>query len=305
MLTSVLMIMQKKDLSNPFRSLKRFTLVRLASIFLGNIGYACWRRHHWDGRFSSYYAHASAKSLEKGKVPHIMHRKRHGPAAILAGGKMLPPSQPQQHGRYAFKKIVELGLQPHDMCVDFGCGRLRVGQHLIGYLQPNRYWGLDVTDRFFQHGLNLLEHGTIQAKTPHLGVIAEPLLKQLTHLKPDYLICVSVIKHVPPHELSAFFDKLLRLMAAQTRLLLFFDEASSDIRTESKSWAYSVANLTDHILRRHPHAQVSCQPGSLKGCIGKIGFRRSILIIEEAQGERPSLPQNLRRSFVPERIPIC
>ena len=119
MLTSVLMIMQKKDLSNPFRSLKRFTLVRLASIFLGNIGYACWRRHHWDGRFSSYYAHASAKSLEKGKVPHIMHRKRHGPAAILAGGKMLPPSQPQQHGRYAFKKIVELGLQPHDMCVDF------------------------------------------------------------------------------------------------------------------------------------------------------------------------------------------
>ncbi|MDR4459647.1 MAG: class I SAM-dependent methyltransferase [Nitrospirales bacterium] len=305
MVISILMIMQKKDLSKRLWHLNRFTLVRFFSILVGNIGYACWRRHHWDGRFSSYYVHAMAKKLEKGTVPHIMNKKRHGPAAFLVGGTMLPPSQSQQHGRYAFKKIVELGLQPHDVCVDFGCGRLRVGQHLIGYLQPNRYWGLDVTDRLFQHGLNLLGQGTTQAKTPHLGIIAEPLLKQIAHLKPDYLICVSVIMHIPPHELNPFFNKLLRLMATQTRLLLFFDESSCDIRTESKSWAYSVANLTDHILRRHPHAQVSCKSGSLKGCIGKIAIRRSILIIEEAQGGRPSLPQNLRASFVHERIPLC
>lgn len=305
MLFSMLMTMQIRDLQDSLWHLNRVTPVRLLSILLGDIGYACWRRHHWDGRFSSYYVHVITMKLEKERVQQTRGRKRHRPANFLSTGGILTLPQSQPHGRFAFKKIVELGLQPHHVCVDFGCGSLRVGKHLIGYLQRNRYWGLDVTDRFFQNGLDLLEYGITQAKTPHLRVIAEPLLKQVAHLKPDYLICVSVIMHVPPHELDSFFDKLLRLMGTQTRLLLFFDESPSDIRTESKSWAYSVASLTDHILRRHPHAQVSCKPGSLKGCIRQIQFRRSILIIEEPQSRRPSLPQNLRVSCVPDRIPIC
>ncbi|MFZ1744543.1 MAG: class I SAM-dependent methyltransferase [Nitrospirales bacterium] len=294
MLFSVLMTLQKGNLTNPLWHFNRFTFVRRISILLGDIGYAWWRLHHWDSRFSSYYAHTIIKKLDKWRARRTLGKKRHRPANYLAGGEILMPTQTQRHGRFAFKKILELGLQPHHVCVDYGCGSLRVGQHLIDYLQENRYWGLDVTDRFFQNSLDLLGHGITQDKTPHLGVIAEPLLKHIAHLKPDYLICVSVIMHVPPHELNPFFDKLLRLMAIQTRLLLFFDESPSDIRTESKSWAYSVASLTDHILRRHPHAQVSCKPGSLKGCIRKIGFRRSILIIEEVQGRSTEPPGFLR-----------
>ncbi len=305
MLFSVLMTMQIRDLHDSLWHLNRLTPVRLLSIFLGDIGYAWWRRHHWDGRFSSYYVHSITTKLEKERAQRTRGMKPHRPANFLASGAILTLPQSPPHGRFAFRKIVELGLQPHHVCVDFGCGRLRVGQHLIGYLQRNRYWGLDVTDRFFQNGLDLLEHGITQAKTPHLGIIAEPLLKQVAHLKPDYLICVSVIMHVPPHELNPFFDKLLRLMATQTRLLLFFDESPSDIRTGSKSWAYSVATLTDHILRGQLHTLVSCKPVSIKGRIGKIEFRRSILIIERAQQTRPALPHNLQGSFVPNRMPIC
>lgn len=280
MLFSMLMTMQIRDLHDPLWHFNRLTPVRLLSILLGDIGYAWWRRHHWDGRFSSYYVHAITTKLEKERAQRTRGKMRHTPANFLAGGKFLTLPQTHPHGRFAFKKIVELGLQPHHVCVDFGCGRLRVGKYLIGYLQRNRYWGLDVTDRFFQIGFEHLEDGINQLKNPHFGTIEEPLLKQVAHLKPDFLICVSVIMHVPPHELDSFFDKLLRLMSTQTRLLLFFDESPSDIRTESKSWAYSAASLTAHILRRQPHAQVSCKSGSSKGRIGKIEFRRSILISE-------------------------
>ncbi|MEO8327223.1 MAG: hypothetical protein ABI618_15335 [Nitrospirota bacterium] len=305
MLFSVLMTLQKRDLTNPLWHFNRFTFVRRFSILLGDIGYAWWRLHHWDSRFSSYYAHTIAKKLVKWRALRTLGKKRHEPTNFLAGGEILMPSQSQQHGRFAFMQIVELGLQPHHVCVDYGCGSLRVGQHLIGYLQPNRYWGLEVTDRFFQNGLDQLQDGIHQAKTPHLGIIQEPLLQRVALLKPDYLICVSVIMHVPPHELDPFFAKLLRLMAIQTRLLLFFDESPSDIRTGSKSWTYSVATLTDHILRGQPHTLVSCKPVSIKGRIGKIEFRRSILIIERTQQTRPALPHNLQGSFVPNRMPIC
>lgn len=305
MLFSVLMIMQIRDLHDLLWHLNRLTPVRLLSIFLGDIGYAWWRRHHWDGRFSSYYVHVITTKLGKERTQRTRDKKRHSPADFLASGAILTLPQTQPHGRFAFKQIVELGLQPHHVCVDFGCGSLRVGKQLIGYLERNRYWGLDVTDRLFQIGLEQIEDGIHQLKTPHFGTIEEPLLKQVAQLKPDFLICVSVIMHVPPHELDSFFDKLLRLMATQTRLLLFFDESPSDIRTESKSWAYSVTSLTAHILRRQPYAQVSCKSGSPKGRIGKIEFRRSILIAERVQWKRPVLPQNPRVSSVPDRIPIC
>ncbi|MDR4494872.1 MAG: class I SAM-dependent methyltransferase [Nitrospirales bacterium] len=195
------------------------------------------------------------------KGPSYPGQKRHGPANFLAGGEQLGPANSLKHGSFAFKKITRLGLQPHHLCVDFGCGSLRIGQHLIGYLKSGRYIGLDITDRFIRDGLDLLDTGMLQAKDPKIHVINEPILQAVTQMKPDYIICVSVLMHVPPHELDAFFDRILRLMTSQTTLLLFFDESSSPIRTEAKSWAYSVASsqityVADFLTHGSPLNQV-------------------------------------------------
>ncbi|MGE0474049.1 MAG: class I SAM-dependent methyltransferase [Nitrospirales bacterium] len=296
---------QKNGISQTLWHLNRLTLGRLFSILRGDIGYAWWRLRNLDASFSSYYAATITKKLDQGKAHRTLGKKRHGPANFLAGGEQLGPANSLKHGSFAFKKITRLGLQPHHLCVDFGCGSLRIGQHLIGYLKSGRYIGLDITDRFIRDGLDLLDTGMLQAKDPKIHVINEPILQAVTQMKPDYIICVSVLMHVPPHELDAFFDRILRLMTSQTTLLLFFDESSSPIRTEAKSWAYSVASLTDYVRCRLPDARVSSQPGSVKGRIGKSEFRRSILIIKGGQKNRPALPESYHASFISYKVSAC
>lgn len=305
MLFSLLPKMQDYGLSQKLWHLNRLTLGRLFSILRGDLSYAWWRLRHLDASFSSYYAASISKKLDKGRPHRTLGKKRHGPTNFLTGGEKLVPANSQKHGSFAFKKIIGLGLQPHHLCVDFGCGSLRIGQHLIGYLEPGRYIGLDITDRFFLDGLDLLDAGMLQAKTPHLHITNEMVLQAVTNIQPDYIICVSVLMHVPPHELDSFFDKILRLMSSHTRLLLFFDESSSPIRTEAKSWAYSVANLKEYIVRRLPDAQVSSQPGSIKGRIAKSEFRRSVLIVERRQEAEPSFLFNLQTPFLSRKVAVC
>lgn len=297
---------QLQRLSRTCWHLNRLTLGRYFSIFRGTLGYAWWRLRNRQAPFSSYYAASITRKLDQGKSHRTLGRKRHGPTNFLAGGKPLLPSNAQQHGRSVFKRIIRLGLQPHHLCVDFGCGSLRIGQHLIGYLDPRRYYGLDITDRFYRDGLELLENEVMEIKHPFLAVIQPATLRYTAHLKPDYLISVSVIMHIPPAELDSFFHRLLGLMAPHTRVLLFFDESAVTVRTEAKSWAYSIPHLTKCILKQLPDARVTCEAGSkTRGQIAKTEFRRSVLIIERRRETRPILLRPHVASRKTKKASLC
>lgn len=297
-------IFQGSQLNQKVWNLNRSTLGRVYSIIRGNLNYFWWCLRHRDATFSSYYAYAVTQKLDQGKPHRTLGKKRRGPKNFLTSGEHLNPCNAQKRGRSVFKKILQLGLQPHHVCVDYGCGSLRIGQHLIGYLERNHYCGVDVTDRFFRDGLALIDDGIIQSKTPHLWVIDDRVLQQLALLKVDYIISVAVLMHVPPNELDPFFDKLMGLMADHSRVLLFFDESLSTIRTAAKSWAHDVANLTEHIRRRNPDAQVSCTTGPIKGRIARSEIRRSVMIIEGQQEARQALSQKHQTSLISNRVPI-
>ena len=116
-------------------------LGRVFSILRGDIGYAWWRLRHWEAPFSSYYSPTITKKFDKGRPHRTLDKKRHSPTTSLAGDENLNPENFQNNGRSVFKKIVQLCLQPHHVCVDYGCGSLRAGQYLIGYLERSRYGG--------------------------------------------------------------------------------------------------------------------------------------------------------------------
>src|SRR6266852_5399990 len=55
-------------------------------------------------------------------------------------------------GRAEFSEVIRNGLTPDQVCVDYGCGTLRVGQHLIRYLGAGAYWGFDIAQPFLDTG---------------------------------------------------------------------------------------------------------------------------------------------------------
>jgi hypothetical protein len=115
---------------------------------------------------------------------------------------------------------------------------LRVGQHFIAFLDPGNYWGLDVTERFFHDGLDLMPEKMVFGRRPHLAVIDGNVLREVAALAPEFIVCVAVVMHVPPHELDAFIARLLSLRGAHGTVSLWFDEAPTQVRTQAKAWAY-------------------------------------------------------------------
>jgi SAM-dependent methyltransferase len=48
--------------------------------------------------------------------------------------------------------LVSQGLAPSDALLDVGCGSLRAGIHFVKYLEPGRYYGLDIDQRMLDAG---------------------------------------------------------------------------------------------------------------------------------------------------------
>jgi cyclopropane fatty-acyl-phospholipid synthase-like methyltransferase len=69
------------------------------------------------------------------------------------------PTQYDNIGKIVFELIKKLGLQKNHKFLDIGCGSLRVGKHLIKYLDKNKYYGLE----------------------PNQWLIDEAIEKELTH----------------------------------------------------------------------------------------------------------------------------
>jgi len=87
-------------------------------------------------------------------------------AAIEEGGwhRVLPGGRWLEGGEWAFEVLRREGLQPGDFVLDVGCGSLSTGRHLLGFLDPGRYWGFDVNQALVMAG--------VMVELPRVGVPA-------------------------------------------------------------------------------------------------------------------------------------
>jgi SAM-dependent methyltransferase len=147
--------------------------------------------------------------------------------------------RPWVEGRYIFELLVNEGLKPHHKVLDVGCGSGRLGIHLLRYLEPGHYFGIDVHRKsleafaeyeIFLHGLeekNARLLWTDAFAADHFGVefdwaidiattlhFAPPVLSQAFEriAKPlasgGIMLVCHPSPHLPPEELTAFGLKL-------------------------------------------------------------------------------------------------
>ena len=100
-----------------------------------------WKLLHPGTPFSEFYVSSVSDIIDKGK-PHC-----------TLGSN---PSDPEWFDRSAKNQLdflIGQGLKTSHVCLDYGCGSLRLGRYLIQHLDANRDIGIDITDKIYTESL--------------------------------------------------------------------------------------------------------------------------------------------------------
>jgi SAM-dependent methyltransferase len=215
--------------------------------------YRQFRKANPGARFGDFYAQKALESINR-NIPHATLGKR------LRSGQEWP-----QAGVKQLQFLKRQGLKPHHRLVDFGCGSLLVGQHLIRYLDPGHYWGLDITDVFIEMGVEQLPPGLLAEREPRFRIIDPSVLEEARRIEADFVYSRAVLRHVPPEELSEFFTRIMSLLGKKTRLLITGITASSIARVSPNSWAFPESLIREHVERCGGTAEFEAKPGHIEG----------------------------------------
>jgi len=118
-----------------------------------------------------------------------------------------------------FQRMVEYGLKPGHLCVEYGCGSLWAAEPIIRYLDKGRFYGIDLTPQFYEVGRQRLGN-LIAEKAVRLGVIAPPVLSEIAALEPDFLFSRKVLPHVDESALPRYLANVCSVIAPKTFAVL-------------------------------------------------------------------------------------
>lgn len=129
--------------------------------------------------------------------------------------------------------------------VDYGCGSLRIGQHLIRYLGLGRYMGMDVTDDFIRIGLDLMDETEIAEKRPHFGLIDDDAaVAEARELEPQLLLAHGVHFHIHPDEMMRFYDNVAQIAHRPGTTVIFNTNiAEQHFQCGPRDWAWPLQEI--------------------------------------------------------------
>lgn len=105
--------------------------------------------------------------------------------------------------------LVSQGLRPDHTVLDVGCGSLRGGVPLTGYLDANKYYGIDISQRLLDAGYEReILGGGLAGKLPRDHLFATNDFETPFDVMFDFAIAVSLFTHLP---LSVFTRCLTKI----------------------------------------------------------------------------------------------
>jgi SAM-dependent methyltransferase len=105
--------------------------------------------------------------------------------------------------------LKQAGLRPSHRLLDLGCGTLRGGVPIIGFLDPGNYFGIEARGEVLDKGRKELRESRLEEKVPTL-IVAGDLARVSLPVKFDFIWAFSVLIHMRDDVL----DGCLRLAAA-------------------------------------------------------------------------------------------
>ncbi|WP_303980639.1 hypothetical protein [Dongia mobilis] len=222
--------------------------------------YIKWRVTHPFAPYEDCYVHAVMKKINAGS----------GHPAIGSTSRPV-----REHGELLMF-LQKFGLQPNDVAVDYVCGSLRLGRSVIDYLEPGKYWGVDITDEFYKLGIQAMDPEWLRQKAPKLGIINPETLAKVRADKPRLIGSWHVCSKVPEARLDSYIGNIISLMSPGSIALVHFPETAERRQLSGLAWA-SPRSLIETVAKRHaPTAKISFEP-LIEGEID--GIRQTLLVI--------------------------
>ena len=217
------------------------------SALLVDFHFFIWKVRWPGATFADYYSGAIAGSLKRGGTHKTLGDKKFLSGSLHSTAVQQDTVGHAARGIESFDVAIMHGLQPNHVCVDYGCGSLRVGQHLMNYLKPGNFWGLDIVDDFYEAGKRMLPAGLMDQKQPELHRIDSQRSRAAKLAEPDFIVSFAVLKHVPPAELRAYFKNIISMMGPRTQVIITFNQGSRTLRTGGAIWDYCSEDIIDCI----------------------------------------------------------
>jgi len=218
-------------------------MLKRAKLLVQNAQFLLWKRRHPLADFKDYFLEIAHSDLAQGRPHPTLGRNLSG-SPFPTSGKKTFPSLARRYG-----------IGPHDTCVDYGCGTLRVGLHAIRYLNPSRYWGMDISEVFLAEGLELIGSELVATKRPNLRVISPSTLAEAAAAKPKFLFSVNVLLHVHPGELPEFMTNILSIIQGNSLAVVTGEWTERRTRQVARqSWIHSKADVRQAVRAAGGHA---------------------------------------------------
>jgi hypothetical protein len=224
------------------------------------LNYWNWRLRHPTAPYEQYYVH------------RVMTKIRSGRGHPAIG----PKARPLRNETEPLAFLLRHGLQSGDLTIDYGCGSLRLAPPLIDFLEPDKYWGMDLAQDFLDLGRNHLSAELAQAKRPRLDVIGDGTIQRARSEAPRYIISWHVCSKVPENRFDAYIGNITKMMTPGATALVHFPEAAEMRKQTGLAWARPRSQVSSAVARANP--SIACSFDAVVA--GEVnGIRQSYAIL--------------------------
>jgi SAM-dependent methyltransferase len=169
-------------------------------------------------------------------------------AGRCAEGAVGSPSHAEwlRIGQLQFDYLVGHGLQPGDRMLEIGCGNLRAGRLFIDYLNPGNYYGIDISPDILLAAQQVLAESGLQAKLPHLMLVADLKFAFLPPGKFTVVHAHSVFSHSPLPVIDECLAHVGRIMTSDAIFDFTFDRTEgTEHQVLHEDFYYRTATLIE------------------------------------------------------------
>jgi SAM-dependent methyltransferase len=128
--------------------------------------------------------------------------------------------------------LVGQGLKRKHHFLDVGCGALRAGRHLVDYLDPGHYYGLDVNNDLIAAGYELELTEEQRARLPVSNLHSTDRFDADFGVRFDMAIAQSVFTHIDLNLMRLCLHRVAQAMRPGGRFFVTFFEREDDVQLD-------------------------------------------------------------------------